>query len=85
VSDRVQLDLSSVQTNIVIFSLDGIGAADVVRHARESGVSVSAFGPQSIRLVTHHDVDRFACQRAGEILLEAISLASRGLASSAKA
>jgi threonine aldolase len=85
VSDRVQLDLSSVQTNIVIFSLDGIGAADVVRHARESGVSVSAFGPKSIRLVTHHDVDRFACQRAGEILLEAISLASRGLASSAKA
>ncbi len=70
--DPVRLDMSSVQTNIVLFSLEGVPAAEVVRHAREAGVLVSAFGPHSIRLVTHNDVDRAASERAGQILARAI-------------
>jgi threonine aldolase len=67
------VDLSRVQTNIVLAELtagSGLEAPELARRARERGVLVSAFGPRRIRLVTHLDVDRVACQRAAEILAE---------------
>jgi threonine aldolase len=72
---RVRIDLASVQTNIVLFTLDGISAGEVAHHAREAGVLVSAFGASNIRLVTHNDVDQQACMRAAEVLAEAIESA----------
>jgi threonine aldolase len=66
----VLLDLTSVQTNIVIFHLpDGRPDADAfVGRARERGVLVVAFGPRTVRAVTHRDVSREQCVEAADVL-----------------
>lgn len=69
-SPTVQLDPDRVHTNIVVFGLSAQApdAATVVSRAREAGVLVVAFGPRTVRAVTHLDVSREDCVRAGEIL-----------------
>ena len=66
----MQLDPSSVATNIVVFDLapSAPDAARIVAAARERGVLIYAFGPRRIRAVTHLDVSAAQCRRAGEIL-----------------
>ncbi|MDE3188455.1 MAG: aminotransferase class I/II-fold pyridoxal phosphate-dependent enzyme [Acidobacteriota bacterium] len=71
--DGVDLDLDTVETNIVIFKLTGdMAAAELVARLKARGVLASAVGPQAIRLVTHHDVDRAACIQAADALAEEI-------------
>jgi threonine aldolase len=70
----VQLDLATVQSNIVIFHM-GLGAPDaatVVARARDRGVLVSAFAARTVRAVTHLDVSRGDCLRAADLLVGAI-------------
>jgi threonine aldolase len=70
---QVELDPKLVQTNIVIFTLRGGGDAQALVSALASReVLAGTVGAHSIRLVTHHDVDRAACERAGAILGEEI-------------
>ncbi|MDR7522948.1 MAG: GntG family PLP-dependent aldolase [Armatimonadota bacterium] len=71
-SRRIVLDLATVQTNIVVFGLapDAPDAPTVVARARERGVLVFAFGPRTIRAVTHLDVSREQCDRAAGLLVE---------------
>jgi threonine aldolase len=73
-SPRVQLDLETVQTNIVVFRLapDGPDSATVVVRARERGLLLFPFGPRTMRLVTHLDVTRADCERAADVLLGVI-------------
>ena len=73
-SQFVALDPASVRTNILVFGLTDVGpdAATVVARARDRGVLVFAFGPRTVRAVTHLDVSADECERAGAILLEAI-------------
>jgi threonine aldolase len=73
-SARVILDPETVRTNILVFRLtdDGPDAATVVARARDRGVLVFAFGPRTVRAVTHLDVSKEACVRAASLLLEAI-------------
>ena len=71
----VSLAADPVETNIVIFSL-AAGAPDaaaVIAAARAEGVLVVAFGPRTVRAVTHLDVTREQCERAASVLVEAIS------------
>jgi threonine aldolase len=72
----VELDITSVQTNIVIFNLreDAIDAARFVEAARQRGVLVVAFGARTVRAVTHLDVTREECERAGAILAEVAAI-----------
>jgi threonine aldolase len=71
-SSKILLDLATVQTNIVVFRVsDGTpDAAAIVARAREKGVLLFAFGPRTLRAVTHLDVTREQCGRAGAILAE---------------
>lgn len=73
-SARVQLDLATVQTNIVVFHLadDAPDAAAVVARAKEHGVLLFAFAPRMLRLVTHLDVTRAQCERAARVLREIV-------------
>ena len=66
----VELDLATVQSNIVIFRLrpGAPDAAAIVARAKEVGVLVSAFAARTVRAVTHLDVDTEQCRRAGERL-----------------
>jgi threonine aldolase len=70
----VQLDLATVQTNIVVFHLPaGLpDAPSVVAKAREQGVLVNAFGPRTVRAVTHLDVSAAQCERAAEVLVQVL-------------
>jgi threonine aldolase len=82
VSPRIVLDLATVQTNILVFSL-AAGAPDAatfVARARERGVLIFAFGPRTVRAVTHLDVSRAQCVRAATILAEIAEAAQDGLA-----
>jgi threonine aldolase len=70
---QVALDPPLVQTNIVIFKLSGEADAEALVNALAlRGVLTATVGPHAVRLVTHHDVDRAACVRAGAILAEEI-------------
>jgi threonine aldolase len=73
-SDRIVLDLETVQTNILVFGLSANApeAPTVVAKARERGVLIVAFGPRLIRAVTHLDVTTRQCERAADVLLEVL-------------
>jgi len=67
---QIAIDPQAVETNIVIFRLEK-GAPDastMVARAAERGVLIFAFGPRTIRAVTHLDVTRDECERAAGIL-----------------
>jgi threonine aldolase len=72
--DGVTVDLDRLETNIVVFRLaeEGPDAATVVARARERDVLVMAFGPRTVRAVTHLDVSRENCERAAEALAAAV-------------
>jgi threonine aldolase len=68
----VRIDLSTVQTNIVIWEMapDAPDAPTIVAKAKEKGVLISALGGRSVRAVTHMDVSREQCRQAGEVIAE---------------
>lgn len=65
----IELDLATVQTNIVLFRLapGAPDAAAFVTQARELGALASAFGTRTIRVATHLDVDRAQCVTAAQV------------------
>jgi len=71
---HVEIDLDTVQTNIVFFEVtaEAPDAATLVGQARDRGVLLFAFGVRRLRVVTHLDVERGACDRAAEVLVELI-------------
>jgi threonine aldolase len=70
---QVTLDPQVVETNIVIFKLRNQGDAEALVAALAlRGVLTATVGPDAVRLVTHHDVDRAACELASMILAEEI-------------
>ncbi len=71
----VELDLATVQSNIVIFHMgaDAPDATTIVARAAEAGVLVSAFAARTVRVVTHLDVTGEQCRRAADLLAEVIA------------
>jgi threonine aldolase len=68
------VDLESVQTNIVRFQLNGGNrASDLVARLKRRDILVGSTGPDAIRLVTHHDVDRVQCEQAAAQIAEELS------------
>ncbi len=71
---EVQLDLHSVQSNIVIFHLrGGREAGTVVQALKSRGVLAGAVGPNAVRFVTHNDVNRQACAHAARVAAEVLA------------
>ena len=70
---RVEIDLATVQSNIVIFRVPEPlpDAATLVRRAQEQGVLVSAFAARTVRAVTHLNVDAAQCRHAADVLASA--------------
>lgn len=71
----IDLDLATVQTNIVIFrTAEGApDAATVVARAKEQGVLVGAFAARTVRAVTHLDVTRDQAKRAAEVIANTVA------------
>ncbi len=55
-----------VETNVVIFDVSGtgLGSVDFSMRLKQRGVLINGINPAQMRLLTHHDVDRPACERA---------------------
>jgi threonine aldolase len=71
----IELDLDSVETNIIIFKVTGdLSAEELVTRMKARGVLISTVGPTSIRLVTHNDVSRADCEKAVEVLTEEVAV-----------
>jgi threonine aldolase len=70
----ISVDVAGVETNIVLVDLaPGLPAAEPAATAlRAAGVRCLPFGPRRLRLVTHLDVDRPACERAAAIMAEVL-------------
>ena len=71
-SPNVEIDLSTVQTNIVVFGLrDRPGVPDAAAFVATSagqGVLLNAFGQRTLRAVLHLDVDADACRAAAAVM-----------------
>jgi len=68
--DGFDIDLSRVQTNIIIADISGTnkGSNEVSSVLEENGVLSVPFGPTKIRFVTHLDVSREECEKAIDII-----------------
>ncbi|MEI7731278.1 MAG: low-specificity L-threonine aldolase [Verrucomicrobiota bacterium] len=60
----VELDVKSVETNMVVFQTVSQPAADLVQKMDALGIRMLAVGPKSIRLVTHLMISRADIRRA---------------------
>jgi threonine aldolase len=68
----IKIDPKKVETNIIVFDMRGTGmdSAAFTRKLMEKNVLASGISPTEIRIVTHMDVDRGACERALEAIGE---------------
>ena len=64
--------VAPVETNIVVATLEGRAAPDVVLVLREAGVLAIAMDALTLRLVTHRDVSREDCERAAGAIERAL-------------
>jgi threonine aldolase len=64
----LEIDLKSVQTNIVIFKPNTISVPEVVKQCIDKGLLVSIGKKDSIRMVTHMDVSSEDIEKTKEIL-----------------
>ncbi len=62
----IGIDPAKVQTNIVIFDVSGTGldSLQITNRLKQRGVLAIGISQTHIRMVTHFDVDRAACERA---------------------
>ncbi len=68
---RIRIDLTRVQTNIVIFFVDRPGGvAELVAGCEARKVKIHAIGPAAVRCVTHKDIDREDIDRALDVFRE---------------
>jgi threonine aldolase len=75
----IKIDLATVQTNIVIFdvSATGMQAADIVANLKQHGVACGSINPQTIRFVTHCNVDRKDCEQALKAMEASVAVSAR--------
>ena len=72
-SGVAEIDLTTVETNMVVFTLRRGGDAEAFCAAlAERDVLAGALGPRVVRLVTHYDVGRADCERAAEVVGEVL-------------
>ncbi len=70
----IRVDPARVQTNIVIFDVSGTGltSAEVSARLKDNDVLASGVTPETMRMVTHLDLDRAMIEQALEIFARVI-------------
>ncbi|PWN07190.1 threonine aldolase family protein [Rhodohalobacter mucosus] len=63
-----QIDLSSVETNIVIFDVKSAMAEDVLTEFSDAGVGIIPFGPKTIRATFHFQVGDAELEKVIEVV-----------------
>lgn len=69
----IEIDVTAVQTNILVFQVHAMPAADLARRLADAGVLVLARGSSEIRAVTHLDVTRRQIEEAVVIFDQILS------------
>jgi threonine aldolase len=70
----VDIDLATVQTNIVIFSVGSVSdVTPLLAQLKKRGVLAGSAAANQIRYVTHRDVDKAACEEALRITAEVLA------------
>jgi threonine aldolase len=66
----LDIDLATVQTNIVVFDISrtGMDAGQAMEKCAAQGLWLVSFGPTRLRAVTHLDVGDDGIERAGQII-----------------
>ncbi len=79
----IKIDPSKVVTNILFFdvSATGLTSFEISKRLAAQGVLANGVTPQTIRMVTHRDVDRPGCERALRALRAALKVALPAVAS----
>jgi len=71
---QVEIDPTTVQTNIVIFTVRGVSdPTPLLEKMKQRGVVAGTAADHQIRFVTHNDVDRSACEEAARIAAQVIA------------
>lgn len=72
----VRVDLSSVQTNIVVMELDrpDLSASEFLARAAELGVKISPFGGNKVRMTTHYGISRSEVERAARVVRQVMGV-----------
>ncbi|MBI0584451.1 MAG: aminotransferase class I/II-fold pyridoxal phosphate-dependent enzyme [Methanomassiliicoccus sp.] len=76
----LKIDLSTVQTNIVVVDVTATGktSEEFIAEAGKKGLAISDLGPRTVRLVTHHGISREDVDRAVSIVEEIAMSCSGG-------
>lgn len=74
------IDLSTVQTNIVVVDVTSTGRTEteIRMEARKRGVCISSFGPGKVRLVTHYGITSEDVEKAVDIMEDVLRSCSSG-------
>lgn len=70
----IKIDPARVVTNILFFDVLGTGltSLEISKRLAAQGILANGVTPQTIRMVTHRDVDRAGCERAIRILKQGV-------------
>jgi threonine aldolase len=71
--DGVRLDAGRVETNIVIFEVERLAAAELSRRIAAAGVRIAPIAATRLRAVTHLDVDAAGIDRGLEAIRDALA------------
>jgi threonine aldolase len=71
----IKLELWRVQTNLVIFEVDGISTAGFLDECLKRGVRADAIGPTRVRFVTRYGIDAEDVQYALKVVAEVMGAA----------
>ena len=69
---NIDLDMASVESNILYFNIAGIDAAAFVEFVRTRGVLIGQYGTNRVRLVLHYQISAEQAERVADVLVEAI-------------
>ncbi len=73
IDNGVKLDLSRVQTNIVLFEVDKLIAKELCEECKKNGLIISHFGANLYRVVMHSQMKTEIIEKAADILVSSIS------------
>lgn len=74
VEPKIKLDLSRVQTNIVLFEIaNGVDLNKFQNDCQQNGLKISSFGGQKFRAVFHSQMDESTVTKAAEILISTLN------------
>jgi threonine aldolase len=65
---KVSIDMNRVQTNIVVFAVEGVNDAQFVADCAERGLRIAPIYPGTMRAVMYHQVTTEMVNRAAAIL-----------------